>query len=187
MSIIVPVYNAARYLPSLIDNLNCQLSGEEEVLFIDNGSEDNSYSLMLELTAGKEDIIVLQEKTGGAASARQKGIDSARGLYITFIDSDDNIANTYLKNVRQIISTNPGCDMYVLSYHTFFSEKVILPRINNRSMYFDAKSYMQSVLKGKTIGGAEVSEKHVMLHCGIIFMMPGLLKEMEFALMWKTE
>lgn len=93
VSIIVPVYNVATFLPDCLVSLKNQTYKNLEIIFIDDGSTDNSGDLC-ELFA-KEDsrAIIKHQKNGGLSSARNAGIDIANGNYIFFLDSDDYLAD----------------------------------------------------------------------------------------------
>lgn len=89
VSIIVPVYNAEEYLAESVQSLINQTFKKIEILLIDDGSPDNSGILCDELAKMDGRIKVIHKENGGAASARNLGIEMANGEYIMFLDSDD--------------------------------------------------------------------------------------------------
>ena len=96
LSIIVPVYNAAAYLQGLFGMLSSQNNRSFEVIFVNDGSEDESLALLTEAAArGEFDMRIIDQSNAGASAARNAGIDAADGDYITFIDADDAITDDF--------------------------------------------------------------------------------------------
>ena len=89
ISIIVPVYNAERYLHRCIDSILAQTFRDFELLLIDDGSKDNSGYICDEYAEKDERVKVWHKENGGVSSARNVGLDNARGEWVTFADSDD--------------------------------------------------------------------------------------------------
>jgi len=89
ISVIVPVYNAAPYLRRCIDSILAQTFTDFELLLIDDGSTDESGGICEEYAANDNRIKVFRKKNGGQSSARNVGLDNARGEYIMFCDDDD--------------------------------------------------------------------------------------------------
>lgn len=91
ISVIVPVYNAEQYLPKCIDSVLAQVEQDFEILLIDDGSTDGSGKICDDYQAKDSRIKVFHEQNGGVCSARNKGLDEAKGDWIFFIDDDDYI------------------------------------------------------------------------------------------------
>ena len=89
ISIIIPVYNAEKYLRNCLDSVLNQSFADWEMLLVDDGSTDASPSICDEYAAKDGRIRVFHKENGGVSSARNLGLDNAKGEYITFIDSDD--------------------------------------------------------------------------------------------------
>ena len=96
ISVIVPVYNRANYLPECVDSLLKQTYSNLEIILIDDGSTDNSPALCREYAAMDSRVIFLQGAHGGVSAARNLGLDAATGDYVYFLDSDDAIHPTLL-------------------------------------------------------------------------------------------
>lgn len=101
LSIIVPVYNAALYLRDCVSSLLAQRFVDFEVLLVDDGSTDGSGQLCDELAAKDPRVVVLHQKNGGVSSARNRGIDEARGEYLVFVDADDLVTEDYLEHLME--------------------------------------------------------------------------------------
>lgn len=91
ISIIVPVYNAEKTLNRCVDSILSQTFQDWELLLIDDGSTDRSGELCDQYATKDQRIKVFHKKNGGVSSARNIGLDHAKGEWITFIDSDDYI------------------------------------------------------------------------------------------------
>lgn len=91
LSIIFPVYNVASYLSKCIETVTGWKADYVEYLFVDDGSPDNSADLIAEYAKKDPRIQLLRKINGGCASARQFGLEHARGRYVGFIDPDDYI------------------------------------------------------------------------------------------------
>lgn len=101
LSVIVPVYNVAPYLKECVDSLLSQRFADFEVLLIDDGSTDGSRKLCDDFSEIDRRVVALHKKNGGACSARNYGIDNARGEYIVFIDADDFVTDSYLDHLME--------------------------------------------------------------------------------------
>lgn len=91
LSVIFPMYNIAKYLPQCIESVTEWKAEYIEFLFVDDGSPDNCAEIVKEYAKQDPRIKLLQKKNGGCASARQFGLNHAKGRYIGFIDPDDYI------------------------------------------------------------------------------------------------
>ena len=97
VSIIIPVYNAKTHLEACVQSILDQSYKHFELLLINDGSSDGSSELCDELSQKSEKIRVIHKENGGVSSARNAGLDVARGDYVVFVDSDDVISNNYLE------------------------------------------------------------------------------------------
>lgn len=98
VSVIVPVYNAGKYLHRCIGSIMAQTYTDFELLLVDDGSTDGSGKICDEYAQKDSRIRVFHKENGGAASARNVGLDNACGEWIAYIDGDDWTAPTFLKN-----------------------------------------------------------------------------------------
>lgn len=115
ISIIVPVYNVEQYLSKCIDSLLVQTYKHFEVLLIDDGSPDNCPEICDCYAAQDARIKVFHKKNGGQSSARNLGLDHAKGEYIAFVDSDDYVSPFYLERLYQRI-TEDHADLSICGY-----------------------------------------------------------------------
>ena len=115
ISIIVPFYNAGKYLEKCIKSICNQTYSDIEIILIDDGSKDNSRVICDKFVAEDKRIKVIYKENGGVSSARNRGLDVAQGEYITFIDSDDWINPDLLERLMAQIGQ---ADMAVGGYTT---------------------------------------------------------------------
>ena len=99
VSVIIPVYNAEKYLATCIDSIREQSFKDFEVLLVDDGSTDGSGKICDEYSGIDDRIVVIHKKNGGVCSARNAGLDSARGEYVVFVDADDCLKESYLEHL----------------------------------------------------------------------------------------
>lgn len=97
VSVIIPIYGVEKELPRCLDSLLAQTYSNFELLLIDDGSKDGSYRVMEEYARRDGRIRLFQKENGGVSSARNMGLDQAKGDYICFVDPDDWVAPCYLE------------------------------------------------------------------------------------------
>lgn len=92
VSVIVPVYNMEKYLSRCVDSILAQTYADLEVILVDDGSKDSSAAICDQYAERDGRIKVVHKANGGLSSARNAGLDLAKGDYIGFVDSDDYIS-----------------------------------------------------------------------------------------------
>ena len=97
ISVIVPVYNTAPWLPGCIESIRRQTHKNLEILLIDDGSTDGSGEICENFARRDSRIRCIHQENRGLSAARNRGLDAARGQYISFVDSDDEIAPEMLE------------------------------------------------------------------------------------------
>lgn len=103
LSYIVPVYNSAKYLPRCLDSFYLQEISESdfEVIIINDGSPDNAEEVCDTYIKAHDNIIYVKQKNQGQGSARNKGLNLAKGKYVMFVDSDDFLYSHKVKEVLE--------------------------------------------------------------------------------------
>ena len=99
ISIIIPAYNAAKYIKRCVMSLKNQTYKNIEIIVINDGSTDNTLDIINDL-----DIIVIDKENGGVSSARNMGLDRCTGDYIIFVDADDYVEKNYLEDIVNVIN-----------------------------------------------------------------------------------
>lgn len=121
VSVIIPTYNRARLLPEAIDSVLAQTYGDHEIIVVDDGSTDNTLSLLEQY--GKQITLLRQENRGyGGSYARNLGIQHARGALIGFLDSDDRWLPHKLEAQVAALDHDPNL-MWVYCDCEFFDSK----------------------------------------------------------------
>lgn len=115
ISVIVPVYNVERYLEKCVMSIVRQTYRNLEIILVDDGSTDNSPALCDELAKKDDRIVVIHKENGGLSSARNAGIDVARGDLIGFVDSDDYIDPEMYEKMHRAL-TSEGADLCICGY-----------------------------------------------------------------------
>ena len=121
-SIIVPVYNVEKYINECLSSLINQTYKNIEIVVINDGSSDNSLSLIEEYSRIDDRIRVIDQKNMGLGYTRNVGIDNAVGDYILFVDSDDYISLNTCEEIEAVLSYNNEVDIIVLGRYRFADE-----------------------------------------------------------------
>lgn len=112
ISVIVPVYNVENYLDRCVSSILNQEEKNFEILLIDDGSTDGSGEKCDSWSRKDARIRVFHKKNGGVSSARNIGLDNARGEWVAFIDADDEVSPQYLSIPKELL----GCDVILKSF-----------------------------------------------------------------------
>jgi len=104
ISVIVPVYNVEKFLHKCIESIISQTYDNIELILIDDGSSDHSGEICNEYAENNVKIRVIHKVNGGVSSARNAGLDIARGKYICFCDSDDYISSRFVEDMHTAIT-----------------------------------------------------------------------------------
>ena len=122
LSVIIPVYNVEKYLRKCVDSVLAQDIADMEVILIDDGSPDNCGAICDEYAEKDTRVKVIHKEHEGLSSARNAGLDIARGKYITFVDSDDYLLpNTFIPNLDYIVN-HPEVDC--LQFPTIYDDRI---------------------------------------------------------------
>ena len=146
ISVIVPVYNAERYLARCIDSILSQTFTDFELLLIDDGSPDGSGKICDEYAKKDLRVHVYHKENGGVSSARNLGLDRAKGEWVVFVDADDWILpHTF----SECMDKCADCDMLRFGYTSVYDENgsvlvESLPKILN------AKDLLKLVVERRT-------------------------------------
>lgn len=98
VSVIIPVYNAEKFIARCVESILSQSFTETEILLIDDGSSDKSFEICKEYAILDSRVISLHKENGGVSSARNYGIEKASGDWILFVDVDDYIDREYIEH-----------------------------------------------------------------------------------------
>ncbi len=106
VSVIIPVYNAEKWLERCVTSVTNQTLKEIEIILVDDGSTDNSLAVCEEFASKDSRISVIHCENNGPATARNIGMEKATGEYITFVDADDEVKPDMYKSMYNLVSQN---------------------------------------------------------------------------------
>ena len=129
ISVIVPVYNVERYLPMCLESIVQQCMDDYEVILVNDGSTDSSGAICDEFAAKHSEFRNIYQKNQGVASARNRGVEEAKGEYILFLDSDDFLVPDAIKPLLELAKENE-LDVLGFSYLTVPEETTSAPEVS---------------------------------------------------------
>lgn len=109
LSIIIPMYNSELYIEKCVNSILHQNMEDYEVIVVDDGSSDNSMAILSKIQSLR--LHIYSKPNGGQSSARNLGLNKAKGEYVFFIDSDDFLSENVLLDVCKYLD---GCDILLL-------------------------------------------------------------------------
>lgn len=118
LSFVVPVYNAAQYLPECLNSLLAQDISDYEIICVNDGSMDTSPEILRQYAAQHGNIRVIDKENGGVVSARNAGLSAAQGDYIWFVDADDFLLPNILGSLRDK-TAETACDRLIVGGYQF--------------------------------------------------------------------
>ncbi len=121
LSIIFPMYNVAAYLDQCIESVTAWKAPYVEFLFVNDGSPDNSREIVLKWAKQDSRIRLLDKPNGGCASAREFGLEQAKGRYIGFIDPDDFIDESMFRKLLRAAMTG-SYDISYCGYNEYYED-----------------------------------------------------------------
>lgn len=113
ISIIIPVYKVELYLRRCLDSVVNQTYTNLEIILVDDGSPDNCPKICDEYATKDERIVVVHKENGGLSDARNIGTERANGIYIYYLDSDDELPLDSIQSLYGYIEYNPGAEIIV--------------------------------------------------------------------------
>ena len=121
ISIIIPIYNAEKYLAMSLESVENQTYENFEVIMVDDGSTDSSSKIAAEFAKNDKRFKLFKQKNSGGSIARNKGLELAQGQYVAFLDNDDIYAPDYLKILLENLQKNDA-DVSCCSYLKFYGD-----------------------------------------------------------------
>ena len=134
ISVIVPVYNAEKFIDRCIKSILNQNYNDFEIILVDDGSPDKCPKICDEWAEKDERIKVIHKINGGVSSARNAGLKVAKGEFVTFVDSDDTLYDCALLNMNNLMDSET--DFVICSHNDVKIENVLVkPYIENVKTY----------------------------------------------------
>jgi len=149
LSIIIPYYNAEDYIGELLTTLEHQMTDDVEIIVVDDGSKTPIPPIYSKTK-------IIRKENGGAASARNRGLDEAKGKYVSFIDADDMVSEDYIEKLLEKI--NEGFDVCEFSWKTIGDGVFMDYKLNNENDRLTNPSVCTRCFKKTFIGRTRFSE-----------------------------
>lgn len=149
ISIIVPIYNVEKYLNKCIESIVNQTYENIEIILIDDGSNDNSGIICDEYAKKDNRIIVVHKENGGVSSARNKGLKIAKGEWISFVDADDWIEQTFCQTLLNKV-TQEQADIALCGYNRITDNRIEKINANNQEVFLNSNEYLVKSLNPQT-------------------------------------
>lgn len=118
-SIIMPVYNAERYLQGTLDSIICQSFENFEIICVDDGSSDGSLDILKRISENDSRVRVVNQVNSGAGVARNNGIKLSKGEFVLCIDSDDVFSSPDILYTLNALVDAEECDLYIFGFNKF--------------------------------------------------------------------
>lgn len=121
ITVIIPVYNAEKHLYICLNSLSSQTFKDYEVIIIDDGSTDNSFSICQEYAKHDSRVTLVRQTNSGVGAVRKKGLEYIKGKYLLQIDSDDWLESSMLEDMY-LMALKDDSDMVVCNYKKIFND-----------------------------------------------------------------
>ncbi len=167
VSVIIPVYKAEQYIGRAIESVIQQSFQDFELILVDDGSPDNCGEICDKYARLDSRIRVIHQSNGGVSAARNRGLDSANGKYIVFIDSDDWVETDYLKDLL-----SADADFVCQSFSVYDEEKHFVRRNSCKSRTLENNFENRLALLKEGTLGYTFSKRftlEIIRNCGIRF------------------
>jgi|SaaInlV_165m_DNA_2_1040747.scaffolds.fasta_scaffold07216_2 glycosyltransferase involved in cell wall biosynthesis len=152
LSIVLPVYNVAKWLEKCLDSIFQQTWPADEIIAVDDGSTDNSYKILSRYAKIHPQLKIIRQSNGGLSVARNTGIAAATGTYLIFIDSDDFIDENMYSIMMNMVTSN-NLDMAICNGWFYFENREPNKLINHigNSIVMPGKEWLKERLRSKKI------------------------------------
>ena len=179
ISVIVPVYNVEQYLPRCIDSILAQTFTDFELLLIDDGSKDKSGAICDAYARKDPRIRVFHKPNGGVSSARNMGLDNAKGEWIAFVDSDDWVNEDFLANFVEIDSGEDLLSQGFCSPNWDGLGNVIVTQKTEKYCKGNISQYIIEMYKSGQLGyiWCKLFKKEIINECSIKFIPEFVIRE----------
>lgn len=144
-SIIIPIYNASCYISGIVNSILQQRYKDFELLLINDGSKDDSFSVCQSMATTDSRIVVISQENGGPSKARNTGLNNAQGEYILFADADDEFQDNFLEQIDDYVKKTT-CDVYCYGYLTVRNDyRGRIDMVPKERVYKDRQDVLSSI------------------------------------------
>ena len=146
ISVVIPVYNVRVYLPQCIDSLYAQTCSNMEVIFVNDGSSDDSFSICKEYAQHHPSVVLINKENGGLSDARNVGTKAATGDYIFYLDSDDWLAPNAIKSLYEFAIEN-DCEIVQGGFYYAYDDHMLYDNKYKEPFILDRREAMLELIK----------------------------------------
>ena len=147
ISIVIPIYNVEKYLKRCVDSVINQTYKNIEIIVVNDGSNDHTQEICEKICQEDTRVILINKKNGGVSSARNKGIDLAKGEYISFCDSDDYVDQSIFEKLLKLIKENDAdISMCNIEYIGQNGETINNYKKNEKKLILDRKQFISKLM-----------------------------------------
>lgn len=164
-SLIVPVYNEEKNIYKCLEVIDSQNYDELEVIFVNDGSTDNSKNILEEEIKKRKNFVLINQKNQGTAAARKLGIKFAKGDYIAILDCDDELAHNAIKDCMKLFSQQVDIVLFDLKYCNDNEKKIMknFPYFSEKKIIIGQDALNHSLTTDWGVHGLGVYRKDVFL------------------------
>jgi teichuronic acid biosynthesis glycosyltransferase TuaG len=184
ISVIMPAYNAAKFINKAIDSVITQTYSNWELIIVNDGSTDNTAAIINEKAKNCDRIKVISQPNGKQGKARNAGINHASGEWLAFLDADDTWYHTKLGKQVSEIST--------IQADVFFADAMIIEgereigQMNAGTGIFKGKSGLEAFLQKNQVPVlTAIVKKQILLECGVFDESPNIQNAEDYQLWLK--
>lgn len=171
VTIVVPAYNSEKYIAQTIESVLAQNVKEWELIVVDDGSKDNTRQIVEKYMRKDSRIILLTQKANlGVSIARNKGLQLAKGVYISFLDSDDVYRKDYIEKMLQTYQQHSKVSIVFCGYKHFQTPQEIA-KLDSKGVTGRFVNFIKHIskVKGAYVGMAFMYKKSVLKSKSLIF------------------
>lgn len=150
VSVVIPMYNVGKYIEKCLTSLRCQTYKDLEIICVNDGSTDNTLSLAQKCAREDERIILVDKPNGGPSSARNAGIDAAKGEYIYFLDGDDWLETEAIEALVNCAQENQA-ELVLFNARTYFESEAVEAANKSYTDYYRRKGTYEGVYTGENL------------------------------------
>ena len=144
VTVIIPVYNAEKWLPRCLNAVCSQSYQDLEIILVDDGSTDQSVDIVNAYKEKDRRVRVIRRKNGGPAVARNSALDVATGEYVLFTDADDRLLPGAIETMVNAID---GCDMVIAHYNLWIQNKTAVKGLQTQDVLLDRNRFLMDLMQ----------------------------------------
>lgn len=148
VSVIIPIYNVEKYIEKCLASATGQTLRDIEIVCVNDGSTDHSMDAVYEKAGDDGRIVIVEKKNGGLSSARNAGLDKARGEYVLFLDSDDALEQNALELLYAKASENRADNIFFGATTVYESLKAKFSNYRRYNRYYLRRHPYPEILPG---------------------------------------